>query len=360
MRQDSNPQRDLIALYVAAEAAILAGLMRILRRLAGVDWLQRGFVGRMLVRRLVNKVNGELAQQTPALIAAVVAHAYRTAGVTPPAAPPPGGGVTVPFPFEPHMSHGDRAARQIVNDLNSELTDVRYRLTRLDDDIYKAIAPDYAIAQVEGRGVTPLQAQAAAWADFTRRGVTGFTDKSGRDWQLSSYVEMAVRTASVRAFNAARMEHVASQGGNLVYVTDDGHPCPLCLPWQNRVLAIVPDCDHPTVDDATATGLFHPHCRHALTEYVPGRTVLPAARGWTEEDQAAYKATQRQRAIERAIRAAKRDAMYAPTPEARQAATRDVRTAQARMRAFLNDNENLRLLRRYHREQPDLAYPTTR
>jgi len=359
MRQDSHPRDLLIGLYVAAESRILAGLARIIRRLTGVDWLQRGFVGRMLVRRLVNQVNGELAQQTPALVAAVVAHAYRTAGVTPPSPPPPGGG-TVPFPFEPHMSHGDRAARQIVNDLNSELSDVRYRLTRLDDDIYKAIAPDHAIAQVEGRGVTPLQAQAAAWEEFTRRGVTGFTDKSGRDWQLSSYVEMAVRTASVRAFNAARMEHVASQGGNLLYVTDDGHPCPLCQPWQNRVLAISPDGEHPTVDDATAAGLFHPNCRHALTEFVPGRTILPEPREWTADDQAAYQATQRQRALERAIRAAKRDALYAPTPEARQAAAHDVRTAQARLRAFLADHENLSLLRRYHREQPDLSYPTTR
>lgn len=366
MAQDNqrDPESALIGLYIWAEQALLAGLAGIVRTLGGVDPLMRSTTARLLVRRLALRVVARLGQETPAMLAALIAQ--QTAAGAPGAPPPPPGvpprppqGPMVPF-FDPGMSHGDRAVRQIENDLASELADVRYRITRLDDDVYKAIAPEYAVDQVSGAGVTPQQAQARAWQDLMRRGVTGFTDKSGRDWPLSSYVEMAVRTAAGRAFNAARMEHVASNGGNLLFVSDDGHPCPLCLPWQNVVLAIVPDGVHPTVDEAIAAGLFHPNCKHHMAEYVEGHTHLGEPQEWTPEDQAAYEATQKQRALERAIRAAKRDLAYARTPEAEQAARADIRDAQARLRKFLADNAHLNLVRKSRREQIDLAYPTTR
>lgn len=358
MAQDSRTEQALIGLYVWAETTLLAAAARIVKLVAGLAPMMRGVTARLMMRHAVAQVNDRLGQVTPAMVAALIAEQAKQGGTTPPRVPPPpSGSAAVPF-FDPRMSHGDRAARQVQNDLLSELDDVRYRITRLDDDIYKAVAPEHAIEQVTGNGTTPLQAQARAWQEFLRRGVTGFTDKSGRDWQLSSYVEMAVRTAAGRAFNAARMEHVASMGGNLLFVSDDGHPCPLCLPWQNRVLAIIPDGEHPTVDEATVGGLFHPNCKHHLAEYIPGHTRLPDPREWTLEDQKAYDATQKQRALERAIRAAKRDAAYATTPEARQAARADIRDAQARLRKFLSENSDL--LRRSHREQIDLSYPTTR
>lgn len=351
-----TPTSRLIGLYVWAEQTILLALARIIKQVARVDPLMRGITARLLIRRVVNRVNSELAQQTPAMIAALIAEQSGAGGNVPPVPPRNANGQPVPW-FDPEMSHGDRAARQIRNDLTSELSDVRYRLTRLDDDIYKAIGPEGAVVQVQDH-LTPKQAQAAAWRDFLRHGVTGFTDKSGREWQLSSYVEMAVRTAATRAYNAARMEMVASNGGNELFVSDDGNPCPLCQPWQGRILVITPDGVHPTVDEATAAGLFHPNCKHHLAEHIEGHTQLPEPQEWTPEDQERYNATQKQRALERQIRAAKREALYATTPEARLAATRDVRAAQAKMRAFLHDHENL--LRRPHREQPDLSYPTTR
>lgn len=360
MQQDNQTKAEnaLIALFVWAEAAILAGFASILKRTSMLPIGLRELTVTGMVHRLTQSVTVHLNAEAPALIDQVVqaaAEAGAPAVSVPPASVPPGLPPVEPRmpggPLEPPMSHAERAAEAIRHDLTSELDDVRFRITRLDDDVYKLVAPHHAIGQVLGQ--TPQAAQAAAWRDFVSKGVTGFTDKGGRDWQLSSYVEMAVRTASMRAFNAARTAEIQSMGGNLVFVSDDGHPCPLCLPWQNVVLCIVDDGRHPTVAQATEAGLFHPNCKHALAQYLPGVTKLPAPQSWTPELDAAYKATQKQRAAERRIRAAKRDAAYATTPEARQAAMQDVRRAQAKLRDLLK--ENPQQLRRPRREQPNLS-----
>lgn len=334
----------LIGLYMWAEASLLAGIGRILKRMLPTYGGQVGAAQQ--VRRLGQQVAAHLAKETPALIEQVIqaAAAEGAGGGQPP------NGQSSPFDFR--MPHGERAAQAIRDDLTSELADVRFRLTRLDDDIYKTIAPQSAIEQVLGHGLTPQQAQAQAWREFTRQGVTGFTDKSGRDWQLSSYVEMAVRTASMRAFNASHLQVIQALGGNLVTVSPDGAPCPMCRPWENRVMCIIPDGVHPSIAEAVAAGLHHPNCRHPWV-MVTEHTKLPDPKPWTQADQDLYDATQKQRAIERQIRKAKQQLEYATTPEGRQLARQDVRHAQARMRAFLAENDTL--LRRSHREQLNLS-----
>jgi hypothetical protein len=362
--QSRQAEAALIALYLWAESTLLAGVAGVAKRM-----LAAGFtpdLAQQQIRRLVRQVIARLNAESPALTAAVVQSSELEA-FGPHAGAGGGsghggggshGGFLPPDPndgFDPYELHGVRAANAIRWDLESELLDVRFRLTRLDEDVYKLLGPVGGAGQVLPNGHTPEQAQAKVWREFMRRGITGFTDKSGRDWALSSYVEMAVRTASQRAYNASRLQVIQHLGGNLVFVSDDGHPCPLCFPWQNVVLCITPDGEHPSIADATAAGLFHPNCRHHLAQYFPGRTALPAPGEWTDQHQQAYLATQRQRALERGIRLAKRELEYARTPGARQAARADVRQAQAKMRQFLADNPNLHLARQSRREQLDLA-----
>lgn len=346
----------LIGLYVGAEAFLTQQVTRILKRMQETPL--GALTAKQQIRQAALNVVRQLEQRTPPLVGQVVATAGRDGGKSGSGSGGAGGGSHGGFlppadnpGFDPYQLHGVRAANAIRNDLNSELQDVRFRLTRLDEDIYKIIAPAGGAGQVLPNGFTPQQAQAKAWREFTRRGITGFTDKSGRDWALSSYVEMAVRTASARAYNASRLQLLQYQGINLCTVSDTGHPCPLCFPWQGVILAVTADGEHPTVEDATAAGLFHPNCKHHLSAYFPGFTTLPEPAVWSDAHSQAYKATQRQRALERDIRQAKREALYALDPQAAAAARADIRQAQARLRQFLNDNPNLNLLRHSRREQ---------
>lgn len=341
----------LIALYMNAESALLGGIAGILR------FTHPDLIGQLTalrkIRHLAEKVNLQLTagdHMVAELARTVVVDAEQSASKE--VARVSKALDRVPPPFDFSVPHGDRAAQAIRDDLVSTLQNVRARITRLPEDIYKVISPAAAAGQALGHGYTPAQAQAYAWREYARQGITGFTDRSGRNWSMSAYVEMSVRSETMRAFNASHRQVMEAAGIHLFTVSDDGHPCPLCQPWQNRVISSTPDGEHPTIADATAAGLWHPNCRHVLNAYLPGFTKLPEPKPWTDEDQRLYDLTQKQRRLELEIRKAKRAAEYASTPETARRARQDVRAAQARMRQFITDTGFLRYSRR---EQVDLA-----
>jgi hypothetical protein len=380
----------LIALYAGAEQYLLSRITRILRRTTP------DFIGRVAVvsqiRQLTAKViyqlvtvGGPMIDQVIALSGAAgavdgeqaaraaldaVVRVTGTAGVPEeiagargaggPPIPPSGGvaaGGTGSGGFDLSVPHGVRAEAAIRQDLVSELDDVRFRLTRLPDDIYKAITPQGAIQQVLQGNVTPAYAQAKAWRELTANGITGFTDKSGREWSLSAYVEMAVRTSVQRAYNASHIERMHALGIHYFTVPDDGHPCPMCFPWQNKVLTDGP-IEHPempvdgTIQEAVAAGLLHPNCRHSFVPVIPGVTKLPKPRMWSMDDADRYNQTQKQRRLELNIRKAKKQVEYASDPQTEAEARAKVRKRQAAMRAFI---EETGLVRRSRREQLNLT-----
>lgn len=371
-------EATLIGLFIAAEHSALTAISRVLQMTPPT------FEGRIMavhkMRAITRQILHALSVQVPPAINTLITTAQQngehTASVSSSnivariAKDNAGGGDGLPPSSDIGRlgedwfgigGHGLRSALAIQEDLRSSLDDVMARLTRLPDDVYKVIAPHAAIYQVLGdRNVTPAQAQAAAWKAFTSQGITGFTDRGGRNWSMSAYVEMAVRTASQRAFNESNISQLHSLGIHYFTVSDDGHPCPLCFPWQNKVLvdaerrpadtAMVVD---GTIDDARAAGLFHPNCRHTLMPVLPGYTKLPDLGPWDDAMAAKYKATQQQRALELEVRKHKRAAAYVIDPEVRQAALKDVRRAQERIRLHLAANDHLN--RRSRREQIDLA-----
>ncbi len=393
----------LIGLYGWAEQALLGYLSRLLRTAtpdaAGVrDVTIRSGAA-------VRQVLAVLEQRTPQLVAAITnleagdgsragtaliqhgpaghgphSHGPSGGGGTP---PPPSASVGFPGdePFDLSITHPNRAAQAVADDLTSELEDVRRRITRLPDDVYKAIGPQGGVLQVLNNGLTDqqvidahpdwtwaqvdaeihrvhsltaAQAQAVTWRRFVARGVTGFTDKSGRDWSLSAYVEMAVRTAAARAYRDSHMQVMRVAGVHYFTVPPHTHTCPQCFPWQHTVIAEEDDgSGFPTLDEAIAAGLFHPNCRCTLVPWFPNVSPHPDGASWTPADAARYAASQKQRALEREVRKAKAAADHALTPEARSAARRDVRTWQGRIRDHLTQHPGLP--RQYRRERPHLG-----
>jgi hypothetical protein len=57
--------------------------------------------------------------------------------------------------------------------------------------------------------------------ELTTRGVTGFVDKAGRNWRLSTYAEMVIRTKSAQAYNTGTVLR-AEETGTEVFVIRDG------------------------------------------------------------------------------------------------------------------------------------------
>lgn len=273
----------------------------------------------------------------------------------------------MPGDVVPLLPHDINSARLLAQDLDHRLTAATGRIARFADDAYRAATVAAAVEQILPAKATPLEAQAQAWRQLVSRGVTGFTDKAGREWNLSTYVEMAVRTATQRAYNASHRDRLTLAGIHYFTISTTGRPCGLCAPWEGKVLADRgegevtephaaggdPVTFHvaATIEDATAAGLFHPNCKHTLTAYLPGVTIL-RANNWSAADELAYRNTQTLRALERSVRAAKLEAAAALTALDRARAMRNARLAQARIREF---TARTGLNRRRNREQLNLA-----
>jgi hypothetical protein len=263
--------------------------------------------------------------------------------------------------------HAAAAANQIVLDLAQRLDAAAFRITRFADDAYRAAVAEAASRVVGGWAHGP--AQAGAWDRLMAQGITGYRDTAGRNWNLSTYIEMATRTAVQRAYNAAHLDRLAALGIEYLTISHDGHPCPLCRPWEGAILTAsgpigavrtqAADRDRTvtfivtgTLEQATAEGLFHPNCRHVPLPYLPGVTRVTGGRDWTKADQALYDATQQLRALERRIRSYKRQEAAALDDVSRRRAARNVRATQAMIRAHVDRHH---LVRRRHREQLDLG-----
>jgi hypothetical protein len=200
------------------------------------------------------------------------------------------------------LPHDVNSARLMGQDLESRLSAAAHRITRFADDAYRAATASGATAQIltDLGKATPAEAQAQAWRELTARGVTGFTDKAGREWNLATYVEMATRTATQRAYNASHRERLTLADITYFTISTTGRPCPLCAPWEGKVLAdrgegpvTEPDASNgqpvtfhvaATIEDATAAGLFHPNCFPGFVEVSSPSGVRAADSRWYEGD----------------------------------------------------------------------------
>jgi hypothetical protein len=266
----------------------------------------------------------------------------------------------------PHVATipaGTHAVDRLAGALVQETGPVYMRMLRTGMDVYRQVIAEATSAPLLG-ATTRREAAGRALARFADRGVTGFVDRAGRAWNMTSYVEMATRSALGRAAVDAHTERLAAAGVDLVVVSDAPEECPRCKPWEGKVLRRSgpsgPDTvevEHTTEDDrvvrvrvdgslpeARAAGLMHPNCRHTVSAYLPGVTrprPKPPSR-------ASYEQSQQQRYLERQVRTWKRRAAGAIDDKQRTAANAKVREYQGRIRELVAETS---LPRKPRREQ---------
>ncbi|MGW3057693.1 phage minor capsid protein [Streptomyces goshikiensis] len=354
-------------LYATAEERLLGIIARSLAE--GLDapgWVERKLGAVQSMRRASQAVVDELAQAVTLDVHDAVAQSYNEghrAAVAELGALSDDARALVDDRL-PNAQAVDRLAQETVD----VLTSTHRSILRTTVDRYRAVVSEVTSTVALGTGTRRQATQDAMrrWAD---EGVVDFRDVSGRRWQLTSYAEMAVRTATGRAATEAHTRTLTEHGVDLVIVSSSPRECPLCRPWERTVLTIsgpagprtvhvehatqdgvtVPVAVAGSLDEARLAGLQHPNCRHSTSAYTPGLTPVENA----TSDPEGYEAGQRQRAIERKIRQFKRRQAAAVTPEAKQAAGIKLRQWQGAMRTHLAAHPDLRRLR--HREQPGAA-----
>ena len=243
---------------------------------------------------------------------------------------------------------------QIARSLNDRMTPVHRSVTRAVDDVYARVIARAAVPSAVGLG-TRVDVAQRALDGFARRGITGFVDRAGRNWDLTTYAEMASRSVTARASTLAGTARMSAAGIDFVMVSAHQAACGLCGPWEGKILAasgsyppgryeVESMVDDGTVtidvagglDDATRAGFQHPNCRHSVAAYLPGAS-RPAAPPDPDPRRAENdRDTQHHRYLERRVRAAKRREAVAMTPDARKDARAAVRAEQARIREHVN------------------------
>lgn len=207
------------------------------------------------------------------------------------------------------------AITRLIQEQDVRFNALNSAILRDTQDEYRSIIGKAVAMQATGV-ITTQEATRKALSDFAERGITGFTDKAGRKWEMDSYAEMAVRTGMMNARVEAYKDEMKAHDEHLVIISDHQDTCPLCAEYERAILSVDgwdlndPECDG-LLDDAVAGGLFHPNCLHSMTVYVKGLTDKSSGKsrqGYTkEQDEEGYKNRQIQRSLERKERLWKRE-----------------------------------------------------
>ena len=251
----------------------------------------------------------------------------------------------------------DRKLDDLKVQVNKDMKEAQGAIWRRMDDIYRQTI--YKTEMFMAAGAKSLdQAIDMATKEFLDGGIDCIEYSNGRRVNIASYAEMALRTASQRATFLAEGKKRDEWGIHTVFVSAHANTCPKCEPWQGKVLvddvfssgtaAEAAELDVPLLSTAMKAGLLHPNCRHTLATYFPDITTLPKV---PDKDKAlkTYEAEQKQRALERAIRKAKRKVAGACDNDNIRKAQAELRALQKQIREHLDQHPELR--REYNREK---------
>ena len=212
----------------------------------------------------------------------------------------------------------ERKLAALQQSVVSDLMQAEYGVLRKMDDVYRQIIYRAQVNMTAG-AKTLEQAVDMATKEFLERGIDSVTYKDGRKVNISSWAEMALRTASQRATFLGEGKKRDEWGVYTVLMSAHDNCSPWCLPYQGRVLIddvytsigpeqaeqLAKEHNAPRLSDAMREGAFHPNCRHTLSTFFPGITRLPEPVDDAKAERM-YRAEQHQRYIERNIRKYKR------------------------------------------------------
>lgn len=327
-----------LALAVAKQVADIYGtaaqqmLTAVARRLAtGIDttgWAERKLLDQLALRDEAQAIVDRLAVLGPDAILTALVDAYE-AGQRAAASD-----LAVTFGVT-----NTRAVEALAVETVTALQSTHVQILRTAMDVYRQVVTETASQVITGTQ-TRRQAAQAALDRFANKGVTGFIDRAGRNWELESYAEMTTRTTAGRAQIQGAADRFETEGHDLVIVSDAPQECRVCRRWEGKVLSLSGRTPgYPTLAEAKSAGLFHANCRHQIGAYIPGLTRRVTHTADPDGD----RARQEQRRLERGIRQWKRRESVAITPEAERLAKGKVREWQAALRAHVDANDLKRL-----------------
>lgn len=256
--------------------------------------------------------------------------------------------------------------KQAANDLNLVNTTMQIKAKQMANTAIHNAA-DLAESQpfldmlgrAAGKNVTGTESLTAAVStclkDMAQKGIPAFVDKSGRKWTPEAYVNMCVRTTASNVGTQAMFERMKDYKSRIIEVSSHSGARPKCAKDQGKLYDL--DNDSGYVEDANGKkiryypfsstsygkpdGLFGINCRHKMYPFVPKCSTQKYFPYDDEENAAEYKRIQKQRQLERNVRAAKRECMMLKDgdPEMFQKASVKLKNSTRQLKSYCDSND---------------------
>ena len=271
-----------------------------------------------------------------------------------------------PIPDKHFFGVNEKKMAKLMEDVTTLEKTAETAALRMTDDIYRQTLNRVQLAMGTG-SMTLNEAIDLATKDFLDKGINCIVYADGKRVNIADYVRMALRTTSTRAALQGAAKRFSELGYDTVLVSQYGGCSKTCEPWQGQVY----------IDDvftvwegekdefqgksnycgewfwllsyAVKNGLFHPNCRHTMTQYIHGRTQIPEPIP-AEKIKEQRELEQKQRAMERKIRKLKRFAAGTCDPDTAKEYRRKLRLAQHELKVFVEEHNEV-LHRDHSREK---------
>lgn len=177
----------------------------------------------------------------------------------------------------------------LMNAVEHDMKTAQTAVLRYTNDQYRKIIFQSQVAASSG-ALTYDKAVDMATSDFLKKGINCITYSNGAVHNIVSYADMAVRTASKRAYLMGEGQKRQEWGISTVILNKRFNACPLCMPFEGKVLiddvwsgGSSKDGPYPLMSSAMAAGLYHPNCKDKHSTYFEGISPKPESRFYEEK-----------------------------------------------------------------------------
>ena len=175
----------------------------------------------------------------------------------------------------------ERKLDALIKATTDDLKKAEHAILRRANDQYRKAIFNAQVYANTGAG-TYEKAVDMATKDMLASGLNCVEYANGARHTLKDYADMAIRTASKRAYLQGEGTMRQNWGISTVIINKRGNPCPKCLPFCGKVLiddvwsgGSADDGPYPLMSSAIAAGLYHPRCKDSHTTYFEGVSTPP-------------------------------------------------------------------------------------
>ncbi|MEE0265517.1 MAG: phage minor capsid protein [Acutalibacteraceae bacterium] len=208
----------------------------------------------------------------------------------------------------------DRKLEALITATTHDMQRAETAVLRLANDQYRKAIFNAQVYANAG-GTTYKKAVDMATKDMLNAGLNCVEYKNGAKHTLSNYADMAIRTATTRAYLQGEGTKRNEWGISTVILNKRSCPCAKCLPfvgkvfvddvWSGGTAEEAKEKGYPLLSTAIEKGLYHPNCKDTHTTYFEGISTPPEKPTAEEKQKAVDEYNQEQKARYNALQAEK-------------------------------------------------------